>query len=288
MTGARSLAGQVAIVTGASSGIGAVTARALVRAGATVLLVARRADRLNALAARLNADGAAAAIVAVADLAREEDRAALIAQAQERHGRVDILVNNAGYSQPGAVEELTPPALRAQFEINFVAATHLMALVIPPMRARGSGRIINISSVAGLLAAPGLGAYSASKFALEAISDAARVELAPFGVEVSAIEPGSIRTEIWSVGRAVGESLLRPDSPYAALYRTLLAQAARAEQRGAPPAVVARAVLHAASAQRPRARYLVPAREASLVAAFARLPSRLRDPILRRQLGHRV
>ena len=286
MAAARTLTGKVAVVTGASSGIGAAAARALARAGATVMLAARRVDRLQALADRLNADGRGPALVAQTDVTREEDRIALIERARTVTGEVDIFVNNAGFAQPGAVEDLALPDLRAQFEANFFAPVQLMQLVIPRMRERGEGRIINVSSVSGRLATPGLGAYAASKSALEAISDAARVELAPFGVHVAVIEPGAIKTEIWDVGLALGAPLGNGGTPYEGLYRGQFRRVDLAKRMGAEPQVVARAVLHAAAAPRPRARYVMPL-EAQLNLAIARLPTTVRDPLLRRALGHR-
>lgn len=284
MTAGRPLTGKVAIVTGASAGIGAAGARRLAQAGATVVLAARRADRLAALAGRLNQQGAGRAIVAPTDVTREADRTALVDQARQLTGQVDILVNNAGFGYPGAVEDLPPKDLRANFETNFFAAVGLMQLLIPPMRERRSGRVVNMSSVNGRLATPGLGAYAASKFALEAVSDAARMELSPFGVHVALIEPGTIKTEIWGVGRGLGDHLLDETSPYYPLYQALLRFTDLAEQRGADPDVVARAILHAAAAPRPKARYVLPL-DGRIAVALSYLPAAVRDPIIRRVMS---
>ena len=280
MATGQPLEGKVAVVTGASSGIGADGARRLAEAGATVVLAARRQDRLQELAEQLNQRGRARGIVAVTDVTREADRVALVDRARQVTGRVDILVNNAGFGWPGAVEETELDWVRQQYETNFFAALHLMQLVIPEMRRRRSGRIINMSSINGRIVTPGLAFYSATKYSLEAVSDAARLELRPFGVHVALIEPGMIKTEIWAVGRDLGLPLLQESSPYYPLYRTLLALGERAERSGADPDVVGRAIVDAAVSPRPKARYVMPL-DGKLTVAISVLPAAVRDPLVR-------
>lgn len=278
------LDGKVALVTGASAGIGVAAARRLANAGATIVLSARRAERLRILADELNAGGRGQAIVVPADLSSESGRVELMEAATTTGGVVDVLVNNAGYGQPGAVEEVDQVRIRAQLETNFFAAVHLMQLVIPSMRERRSGRIINISGTVGRFAVPGLGFESASKAALESISDAARIEMRPFGVRVIVIQPGMIKTETWDVGADLGDELMLSQSPYSRLYEALMKFAERGKQSGADPDVIARVILHAAAAQRPRTRYAVPL-DSRLITTASHLPAPVRDSIMRRAMG---
>lgn len=184
----NSSSARVALVTGASSGIGAATARRLAADGQTVYGAARRLDRLQELAA----DGV---IPLAMDVTDEASMRAGIESIVREHGRLDVLVNNAGYGSYGALEDVPLEEARRQFEVNVFGAARLMQLVLPQMRAQRSGRIINVSSMGGQIYTPLGSWYHATKFALEAISDCVRVEVAPFGVDVVIIEPGGIRTE---------------------------------------------------------------------------------------------
>ena len=167
------LAGQVVIVTGASSGIGEAVARRLVRAGAKVVISARRPDRLDALAREL--DPAGASVLAVAgDVTSDTDRRKLVEAAVNKFGRIDALVNNAGYGTRGPVEIVPVDAVRRNFETNLFSLIALTQLVLPAMRERGSGCIVNIGSVAGRIARPLSSIYDSTKHALEAITDIAR------------------------------------------------------------------------------------------------------------------
>src|SRR3954464_14777844 len=192
------LAGQVIIVTGASSGIGEATARRLARAGSKVVLSARRPERLEALARELDPAGANALAVA-GDVTNPADREKLVVATRAKFGRIDALVNNAGYGTRGPVEIVPVDAIRKNFETNLFSLIALTQLVLPEMRARGSGRIINIGSVAGKIARPLSSIYDATKHALEAITDGLRGELKPFGIQVSLIRPGFILTEFVDV-----------------------------------------------------------------------------------------
>src|SRR3954466_3355284 len=182
------------LVTGATSGIGRDAALALAAAGHHVIAAGRRTAALDALKAS-QAPGA------ITPLRLDLDDAASIAAAAEEIDRLtdgrglDALVNNAGFATAGALAELSDRDLRAQFETNVFGLMALTRAVLPAMLARGEGRIVNISSVSGRIPAPLLGAYHASKYALEALSDALRMELEPFGIRVGIAEPGTIRTE---------------------------------------------------------------------------------------------
>jgi NAD(P)-dependent dehydrogenase (short-subunit alcohol dehydrogenase family) len=187
------LAGQVVIVTGASSGIGEATARRLARGGAKVVVTARRQDRLEALARELDPGGDNVLAVA-GDITSEVDRHRLVGEAVVKFGRIDALVNNAGYGTRGPVERVPVAVIRKNFETNLFSLIALTQLVLPQMRERGSGCIVNIGSVAGRIARPLSSIYDSTKHALEAISDGLRGELAPFGVRVTLIRPGLIVT----------------------------------------------------------------------------------------------
>ena len=190
------LADQVVIVTGASAGIGAETVRRLAAAGARIVATARREDRLASLAREVDPTGER--VVAVtADLTDDADRTRLVEEALSRFGRIDALVNNAGASVRGPLERVPLDDIRQMFETNLFAAIRLAQLVTPGMRERGSGRIVNIGSVAGRITLPLAVGYSASKHALESFSDGLRAELAPFGVQVVHVRPGYVATELF-------------------------------------------------------------------------------------------
>ena len=181
--------GAVCIVTGASSGIGEATARRLTDEGATVILAARRADRLERLAAEL--PNALAAPTDVTDPAQVER---LVARALATYGRIDVLVNDAGQGLHVPVLDLDPGDLRAVFELNVIAPLALMQAVLPGMRARSQGAIVNVSSATSLRVFPGLGGYSATKAALNMLSQIARLEFAEAGVSVSVVYPSVTAT----------------------------------------------------------------------------------------------
>jgi NAD(P)-dependent dehydrogenase (short-subunit alcohol dehydrogenase family) len=209
----RSLRGQVVLVTGASSGIGAATARRLASRGAKIVISARRADRLRALANEIDSSGANVVPV-VGDVTNEADRVTLVDTTLERFGRIDALVNNAGYGTRGPVETVPLALVRKNYETNIFAVIALTQLVLPAMRARGDGCIVNIGSVAGRIARPLSSIYDSTKHALEAITDGLRGELKPFGVRVTLIQPGFIATEFVAVADAMSDDVYRNAGPY--------------------------------------------------------------------------
>jgi len=239
------------LITGCSSGIGKVTARRLTEAGHTVYATARRPETLTDLSA-------AGAHVLALDVTDEESMAAAVKAVEAEHGSVGTLVNNAGYGLYGPVEEVAMSDVRREFETNVFGLGRLTQLVLPGMRATGRGRIVNISSMGGRIVFPTGGWYHASKYAVEALSDALRVEVAPFGVTVVLVEPGLIRTEFESVA----SSGLAPEAasgPYAQMRRSadeVMRQAYRS-RAGAPPEAVADVIRKAVEARRPRTRYVV-------------------------------
>jgi short-subunit dehydrogenase len=195
------IAGRVAIVTGASSGIGAATARALAAAGAHVILAARRADRLQQLAEELSAAYGIRTDVVITDMSRREQIEGLIERTLERHQRIDILVNNAGIGLQGDVAVLPERELRYLFDVNLYGPQLAMQAAIPHMRRQGEGTIVNITSILAKVTLPSLGmvgssaGYTASKAALHAFSLAARMELAGDGIHVVTVLPGVTRSE---------------------------------------------------------------------------------------------
>jgi len=191
------LDGAVVIVTGASSGIGAATARLAAAQGAIVVLAARRADRLNALAAELPGS-----LAVPTDMRDPDAISRLVQTALERHGRVDVLINNAGQGLHVPVEQIVLDDLRAVTELNFYAPLLAMQAVLPAMRRQGHGVIVNVSSATTRMVLPGVGGYSATKSALNMLSDVARAELAGDGIVVSVVYPSVTATEFHKSLRA--------------------------------------------------------------------------------------
>ncbi len=181
---------KVWFITGASSGFGKTLAEMLLAKGDGVVLTARRLEPLQAIAAG-HGERALALKLDVTDAA---GRAAALKAANEKFGRIDVLANIAGAGAYGALEEFTSDQIRANMELNFFAAAELSREVLPQMRARKSGHILNLTSIAGLVAFPGNGLYNASKFALEGFTEALHHEVKPFGVRVTLVEPGAFRT----------------------------------------------------------------------------------------------
>jgi short-subunit dehydrogenase len=280
----RKLERQVAIITGASAGIGEAAARYLARAGSAVVLAARRADRLEAIKREIETGGGRALAV-TCDINREEDRKRLVEQALALTGRIDALVNNAGFGQRGPIELVPLESIRENFETNFFSTIGLTQLVIPVMRRQGSGRIVNVSSVAGRIARPLSSIYDATKHALEAISDGMRGELAQFGIQVVVIEPGFILTEFLDVANQKAHSIVEQDSPYAPMFAKAGAGYKRIRRLAGRPEEIAELIVRALTARRPRARYAAP-RHARVFLALKRfLPERAFDYLLNRQAG---
>jgi NAD(P)-dependent dehydrogenase (short-subunit alcohol dehydrogenase family) len=184
------------LVTGATSGFGRAIVDVALERGDAVVATSRRTDGLDDLA------GNDRALVTRLDVTDAADREAAVAAALERFGRIDVLVNNAGRTQVGAVEETTDDELRFLFELHFFAPAALTRLVLPPMRAQGSGAIVQMSSVGGQVTAPGFGAYCATKFALEGLTQTLQEEVAPFGIHTLIVEPGAFRTGLFRADAA--------------------------------------------------------------------------------------
>lgn len=270
----------VAAVTGASRGIGRATALALVGGGYRVFALARSMSDLEALAGMAPAGTVVPVELDITDDRSREATIRRIMDDTDGYG-LDVLVNNAGYGQEGPIEDVPIEAMRRQFEVNVFGLVAFTQPFIPPMRERGTGRIVNISSAAGRFSTPFEGVYSASKFALEAMSDALRRELRPFGIAVILIEPGPIRTDF---GRIAAENeVRRGNSTYSGrLARFRNAQTGNRLFRRSPEAV-ARVVVRAVKSEHPRPRYVitVPAR----LAEIGRIvPDRVVDAVIGRMM----
>lgn len=265
----------IAIITGASAGIGLAAARRLRSLGYGLVLNARREDRLAELARETDA-----AVVA-GDITDPAVRAGVV---EACGGRIDVLVNNAGYGEPGPVELVKEEDLRRQFEVNVFAAGAMIRAVLPFMRRRRSGRILNISSVAGRFGYPLFGWYCASKHALEGMSDALRLEAAPWGIHVVLIEPGPVETEFFDVVLERAEGLMKDE---ASAYRPFFEHATEIERdmmkRAATAADVADVIVRACRASRPRARYAVTWMAKTTVFLTKVLPRSWLDALIRRQ-----
>lgn len=203
---------RVWLITGASSGFGRALAEAVIRRGERAAIAARRREALAELAAT---DDSRVLSIPL-DVTDPGARKAAVTAAVAKFGRIDVVANIAGRGSLGAVEEFAPEQLRAQMELNFFAAAELTREVLPHMRSQGVGHVLNLTSIGGLISIGGFGAYCASKFALEAWSEALADEVSPFGIKVTLIEPGNFRTEF------AGDANMRPATQLA-VYRPVIA-----------------------------------------------------------------
>ncbi|MEP7214624.1 MAG: oxidoreductase [Anaerolineaceae bacterium] len=268
------------LITGCSTGIGRATAERMAANGWTVYATARRIESI----ADLESKGCKLLALDVCDSASIR---AAVTTIEAAEGAVGVLVNNAGYGQEGAIEEVPMAEVRSQFETNVFGLLELTKLVLPGMRAQGWGRVINVGSMGGRLTFPGGGIYHASKYAVEAISDALRFEVRGFGIKVSLIEPGFIRTE-WSDAAIKSMGTGAGPGPYAAFNRSVAANVANAysgalSRLSRGPEAVAAAIEHAAGSRRPRTRYAVAPSATLLIKTRRWLPDPIWDAILRRQ-----
>jgi NAD(P)-dependent dehydrogenase (short-subunit alcohol dehydrogenase family) len=271
-------------VTGASKGIGRACALRIARAGHQVFA----GVRAPADAEDLQREGPGITPVQLDVTNGEQVRAAadFIAQRVGSAGLYGV-VNNAGIALACPLEFIPIDELRRQLEVNVIGQIAVTQAVLPLIR-RATGRIVNIGSIAGRSALPMTGAYAASKFALEALTDSLRVELMPWGIQVAIVEPGVIATPIWETSAAAADRILArlPATAleyYGNIIDALRRHAAGGTTRGLPPDAVAQVVEHALFAKRPRTRYLV-GRDARLRAALGVLPDRVLDRLIRRRL----
>jgi short-subunit dehydrogenase len=207
---------KTAVVTGASSGIGQATARLLSQTGYEVIALARRGERLKALAAECPG-----VTPRTLDLTDDQALQELCAELAGRQQPLDLLVNNAGYAVRGLIADVPRPAVERMYKVNFFAQIPLIQAVLPGMKRARQGMIINISSLAGKIALPGNGFYASSKFALEAMSEALRLEAAPFGVKVVVIRPGPVKTEFQPVALEMSPHLAQAPPEHQPVYEAM-------------------------------------------------------------------
>jgi NAD(P)-dependent dehydrogenase (short-subunit alcohol dehydrogenase family) len=264
------------LITGASTGLGRSAALLLAASGWRVYAGVRK----PADGASLRADATGELVPLELDVAKPASVAAAVEQlAKATGGELHGLINNAGVYVGGPLELMRPGEIDDTFAVNVIGLLSVTRACLPLLRA-ASGRIVNISSISGLIAMPGVSAYAASKHAVEAITDALRVELHPFGIQVVAVEPGGIKTPIWDKG-AKRDAALNEDQDTAELRRLYaplvkLLQKLNAKPGGLPPEAVAKVVIEALESKRPKNRYLV-GKDAKSIALLRRLPDALRD-----------
>ncbi len=268
---------RTALITGASAGIGRAAAELLLKNGYTVYAGARRVGKMKDL------EALGARILAL-DVTEEASVQSAADEVFKNGGRLDILINNAGYGAHGAVEDVPMAEARRQFEVNVFGLARLTQLVLPHMRAAGGGTIINISSIAGKITMPAGGWYHASKHAVEAYSDALRLEVAQFGIKVVLIEPGPIKTE-WDNTALVNLEKYSGAGAYAPMVRRLTEKFRAGYREGAPgPEVVAEVILKALRANSPAARYPVPFSASGIIFLKRLLPDFVLDWAILRML----
>jgi NAD(P)-dependent dehydrogenase (short-subunit alcohol dehydrogenase family) len=270
------------LITGCSTGIGRATALRLAKAGHTVYASARKLATMQEL-------GAAGCKLLELDVCDEASIRAAVAKIEAEQGAVGVLVNNAGYGSEGPIEEVPMAEVRRQFETNVFGLTLLTKLVLPGMRKQGWGKIVNLSSMGGRMTLPGGGFYHATKYAVEAISDALRFEVQGFGIDVVIIEPGPIRTEFGDTAIARVAALGRPESPYKE-FLTVLQKQIREAYEGpmgrlaADADAVAKVIETAITASRPKTRYVITLAAHMMMGLRRWLGDRTWDAMMRTQL----
>ncbi|CAA9514429.1 MAG: hypothetical protein AVDCRST_MAG85-2522 [uncultured Solirubrobacteraceae bacterium] len=276
-------ASRAVLVTGCSSGIGHATAHHLAARGWTVYATARRPETLTDLEA-------AGCTTLGLDVTDEASMRSAVERVEADHGAVGVLVNNAGYSQSGTIEEVDIDAVRRQFETNVFGLARMCQLVLPKMRERRSGKIVNVSSMGANFVFPGGGYYHATKSAVTALSHALRFEVKGFGVDVVIIEPGLIKTRFGDTATsALDDEKGEAGGPYADFNAKLAAatksayEAGPLSKLGGPPEAVAKAIETAVTASRPKPRYLVTPSAHALVNQRRLMTDRMWDAMMRTQ-----
>ncbi len=268
---------KIILITGASAGMGKEMAKELLKNGHIVYGAARRVEKMEDLKAlgvkvlEMDVTNDASMIKGIDAITRAE-------------GRIDILINNAGFGSYGALEDVPMADARYQLEVNVIGTARLSQLVVPFMRAQKYGRIINISSIGGKFATPLGGWYHASKFALEALSDALRMEVKPFGIDVVVIEPGGVKSE-WSDIAAENLQKVSGNGVYKSMVDKFARLVKTQGHRAAEPAVIVRLVEKAISAKRPRTRYTGGFMAKPILFLRKILPDRTFDKLMTSQLS---
>jgi NADP-dependent 3-hydroxy acid dehydrogenase YdfG len=238
----------VVLITGCSSGIGRHLAKQLAQSGYTVVATARSVDVLKDLPAAMKLQ---------LHVTNPDSINDVISNILQQFERIDILINSAGYTMLGVLEEVSDEQTLQVFDVNVFSALRMIRAVVPQMRKQRTGCIINTSSIAGKLSTPVNGTYSATKFALEALSDALRLELAPFGIQVVVVEPGAIQTRFDATGQVYARDILfNPASPYRPLYQQSEKFSAEMRRYEPGPDAVCVVIEQVLNTHHPKARYL--------------------------------
>ena len=267
------------LITGATAGIGRMTALHLAKAGHHVIASGRKVAELAKL--KEEAAGLELDTVMLDVTSAESIAAAVTAVALLTNGNgPDVLVNNAGFGVLGPTSEISDAEMRRQYETNVFGLMAVIRAFLPKMQERRAGRIINVSSVGGLITLPFFGVYNSTKYAVESLSDALRYELRPFGIDVSLIEPGVIRTNFEAT--AVGNLSAFDNTPYALAVAKYEQMSKTADRFASNPIVIAKAIARAVAARRPSARYVAPRSTNMILWMSAMLPTRVWDWAMRK------
>jgi NAD(P)-dependent dehydrogenase (short-subunit alcohol dehydrogenase family) len=264
---------QVVLITGCGSGVGHATALACAKAGYITYATGRDVNELDDLRK-------AGCQTLQLDVADEASRLQAVNTIVKKHGAIDILINNAGYGQMGPLEEITPEQIDRQFETNVFGALRLCQLVLPGMRAKRQGTILTVGSVGGLMTTPFMGAYHMSKYAVESMVDALRVEISPFGIRIILLEPAGMKTNFGNASLTSVDSG-KTSSPYGAVQKRVSAITAKAYMgsRLLTPEYVANIIVKAIGAQRPKTRYKIGLQAHIMPCMFRLMGDRMRDRI---------
>ena len=245
---------KIVVITGSSSGIGLESALILARNGFTTYATMRSPDKDTSVKEAVQNEGLPIRVVQL-DVTDDTSVKSAVDHIISEAGRIDLLVNNAGYGLGGALEDLSMEEIKSQFETNLFGLIRVTQVVLPTMRKQRSGRILNVSSGAGIFGFPGSSAYVSTKFAVEGLSESIAYELEPFGIKVILIEPGFIRTNFTNAG-VIAKKAQDSASPYSELVQKMMASTTELAKNASDAELVANIILDAASNPNPRLRYL--------------------------------
>ncbi|WP_078543309.1 oxidoreductase [Litchfieldia alkalitelluris] len=275
---------KMALVTGASSGFGLLTCIELAKSGFSVIATMRDVVNANILMEFAKNHGVEKQLTLHPLDVTEEESISQLKELIDKYESIDVLINNAGYAGAGFVEEIPLSEYRSQFETNVFGAIAVTQTVLPIMRKRRAGKIINVSSISGRVGFPGLSPYNASKYALEGWSESLRLEMKEFGVDVVLVEPGSYQTNIWSKGKQVTEKSMNPDSPYYEMMQNIERHLEAEQSNYGDPNDVAKLIVEIAKSDKTKLRYPIGKGVRVMLALKGVLPWNLWERIVLKQL----